>query len=149
MMLIDSNILIYSLSKRSPKRSRAQNFLNETDDLVFAQQNILETLRVLTHPIFPDPMKAEEALQAVSAIIDVGVVIRPTPETLEIMIELIRRKKITGNTIFDAYLVATMLSNGVKKIATDNVKHFKKFEEITRKQRAFARKISPPLGCRE
>lgn len=56
--------------------------------------------------------------------------IYPGPELIEIMIDLLKRHKITKQKIFDLQLVATMLSNGVNQIYTYNKKDFLKFKEI-------------------
>lgn len=52
-MLIDSNILIYAINLDSPKSKIAQEFLKENlDNLEITHQNILESIRILTHPKF-------------------------------------------------------------------------------------------------
>lgn len=130
-MLVDSNILIYAINRRSPKHTSAQNFLlNNIGNLEVAHQNILETLRVLTHPKFPSPMKINDALKAINSIVKTCRVIYPEEETYHITLLLIKENKPVSDQIFDAYLVATALSNGIATIATDNTRDFKKFKEI-------------------
>lgn len=130
-MLVDSNILIYAINRRSSKHTSAQNFLqNNKDNLEVAHQNILESLRVLTHPKFPFPMKIQDALKAINNIIKTCRVIYPEDKTYHITLLLIKENKPVSDQIFDAYLVATALSNGISTIATDNVRDFKKFKEI-------------------
>lgn len=130
-MLIDSNILVYAINTYSPKHKKAQIFLQENvGNLVVAQQNILETLRVLTHPKFPKPMKIKEALIAVEKILEAARIIHPESETYYILLELIKKYNLGGDKIFDGYLVATALSNNVKVLATDNTKDFQGLTEI-------------------
>lgn len=128
-MLIDSNILVYSINKRSPKHQKAQSFLRNKDNLKLyvAQQNIFETLRILTHPKFEYPMLPVNAIKAVNLIVDSCKVIGPDYKTHLIAFELINNYNLSSNLIFDAYLAATAISNGVIEIATDNEKDFKKF----------------------
>ena len=57
--------------------------------------------------------------------------IYPTHETLDITLALIQKYNISGSEIFDAYLVATVMSNDCFVIATDNEKHLKKYTEFT------------------
>jgi len=45
--------------------------------------------------------------------------------------ELIKKYNVSGTEIFDAYLVATALSNNILTIVTDNVKYLSKYKEIT------------------
>lgn len=130
-MIIDSNILIYAINSDSPKNKKAQEFLKENlGDLEVTHQNILETLRVLTHSKFSKPMGIKLALTATQSISKSCHIISPTKTTYYLWLELINKHALTGNRIFDAYLVATALSNGINIIATDNIKDFKKLTEI-------------------
>lgn len=129
-MLIDSNILVYAINADSPKHKAAQDFLQKQtgeDEMEVAHQNIFETLRVLTHPKFTHPMKTKEAEEAVWAIVDFCRIILPDYQTHHLALELIRKHNLRGNRIFDAYLAATALSNGINTIATDNEKDFQEF----------------------
>ncbi len=130
-MLIDSNILIYAINSASPKHQAAQKFLEtHINELEFAHQNILETIRVLTHPKFVSPMGIKEAAMAISAILEAGKMITPSQTSLYFAVELVKRHSLSGNRIFDAYLAATALSQGINTIATDNEVDFKKFKGL-------------------
>lgn len=131
MILVDSNILIYAINRSSPKHKKAQQFIRQNlRNICVAQQNVVETLRVLTHPVFPLPMKSKDALVAVDAIVTSLHLIGPTHETYMLTCMLMQKYDMSSNKIFDAYLVATMLSNGVHAIATDNERDFMVYEEI-------------------
>ncbi|OGM14281.1 hypothetical protein A3A76_00230 [Candidatus Woesebacteria bacterium RIFCSPLOWO2_01_FULL_39_23] len=131
MILLDSNVLIYAINADSPKIQEAQKFINENkENLCVAHQNIFETLRVLTHPKFPNPMTSKSAIEAISAITDHLVNITPTFETKFVALELLKKYEIISDNIFDTYLASTMLTNDVSIIATDNEKYFSVFEEI-------------------
>lgn len=130
-MIIDSNILIYAINADSPKNEKAQEFLRENlKDLEITHQNILETIRVLTHQRFSKPMGIKLALTALQAISQSCRIISPTQTTYHLWLELINKHALTGNRIFDAYLAATALSNGINILATDNVTDFKKFKGL-------------------
>jgi len=127
-MLIDTNILIYSLNADSPKYAAAQNFLKKhKEDLEITHQNILEAIRILTHTKFPDPMDPKQAVEAILKIAESGRIISPNFRTVLVSLEFTKKHSLVGNRIFDAYLAATALTNGVDVIATDNVKDFQKF----------------------
>lgn len=127
-MLVDSNILVYAINSSSPKHKRAQKFLQENiGKLYLSHQNIFETLRVLTHPKFSSPMSPSDAINAVNPIMKVCRIIAPDYKTHHLTLELIKKHKLSADRIFDAYLVATAVSNDIKQIATDNEKDFKKF----------------------
>ncbi|OGE30737.1 hypothetical protein A3C59_03410 [Candidatus Daviesbacteria bacterium RIFCSPHIGHO2_02_FULL_36_13] len=131
-MIIDSNILVFSINKRSPKHKKAQKFLQENlGKLQVAHQNIFETLRVLTYPKFPNPLKIKDAIEAVERILRVCSIVSPNWKTESIALELIKKYSLSSDMVFDAYLAATALSNDIDTIATDNVKDFSKFKEVT------------------
>lgn len=128
-MLIDSNVLIYAINADSPKHKLAKQFLEENiQNLQIAHQNILETLRVLTHTKYTNPLKLKDALKSILAITKESQIICPTDSTYYITVELIKEHDLTGNRIFDAYLAATAASNDINTIATDNVRDFAKFK---------------------
>jgi predicted nucleic acid-binding protein len=130
-MLLDSNILVYSINSSSPKHKDAQHFIqNNAGNLEVAHQNIFETHRVLTHSKFPNPMKISEAVEAVENILKACDIITPDYKTHRITLELIKKYNISSNQIFDAYLAATAISNDIDKLATDNVKDLQIFSEI-------------------
>lgn len=130
-MLVDSNILVYAINSVSPKHQKAQKFLQDNlGNLELAHQNIFETLRVLTHPKFPNPMKSQDAVVALERIMKVCMIIHPDYRTHQITLELIKKYRLSSDKIFDGYLVATALANGIAEIATDNAKDLKKFKQI-------------------
>lgn len=131
-MLLDSNILIYSINSSSPKHKDAQHFIqNNVSNLEVAHQNIFETLRILTHSKFPNPMKTSEAVGAVENILKACDIITPDYKTHRIALELIKKYNISSSQIFDTYLAATAISNGIDTLATDNIKDLQIFSEIT------------------
>lgn len=131
MILVDSNILIYAINSRSPKNKTAQGFLRKSaGNFSVAHQNILEALRVLTHPKFPKPLEINSAVSALEPILNAATIISPEYRTHRIALNLIKRHKLASNEIFDAYLAATALANEIYEIATDNVRDFKKIKEI-------------------
>jgi len=131
-MLIDSNILVYSINIASPKNKDAQNFLQKNiGKLDVAHQNIFETLRILTHSKFSNPMEINAAREAIEKILEACDIITPDYKTHRIALELIIKHNIVSNQIFDAYLAATAISNGIDTLATDNIKDLQRFSELT------------------
>src|SRR3989338_1764232 len=130
-MLVDSNILVYAINIDSSKYLRAKKFLEQNiQNLQVAHQNILETLRVLTHKKFEHPIKIKDAIGAIEGIVKGCTVISPDHRTHTFTLQLIEKYNISSNGIFDAYLIATALCNDINIIATDNVKDLGKFEGI-------------------
>ena len=130
-ILIDSNILVYAINRASSKNIKAQMFLQENlGKLAVAHQNILESLRILTHPKFKYPMQIADAIDAIENILKFCKIVCPDYHTRALTIELIKKYKLSSDLIFDAYLAATALSNDIKELASDNVRDFMKFREI-------------------
>jgi predicted nucleic acid-binding protein len=130
-ILIDSNIIIYAINRTSPKHLIAQKFLQDNiANLAVAQQNILESLMVLTHRKFEYPMETKAALKAVSAISDKSRVLAPSKVTGYIFMDLLKKYSVSGDKIFDIYLVSTALSSSVNLIATDNINDFAHISEV-------------------
>lgn len=130
-MLIDSNILIYAINIASTKHETAQKFIKNTkENFAIADQNIFETLRIITHPNFPKPMEPKKALDAIIKLTENCRIITPNSRTQIIAFQLIKKLEIKSTRVFDAYLAATALSNSINTIATDNLRDFKKFVEI-------------------
>jgi predicted nucleic acid-binding protein len=131
MILVDSNILIYAVNEASPKIKQSQEFLQtHRSEIAIAHQNILESLRVITHPKFQVPHTIRDALEALERITSHATVIAPNKLTVSITWNLIQDYEIKANQIFDAYLAATALSWGIDTIATDNTKDFMRITEI-------------------
>lgn len=131
-MLVDSNILIYAINSSSPKHLSAQAYLQaNVGQMTIAHQNILETLRVLTHSKFPYPMTTTDAIKAILSIAKGCHVIEPQTDTYHIALALIQKHGLKGDKVFDAYIVATAISVGISSIATDNTKDFTIFEGVS------------------
>lgn len=134
-MLIDTNILVYSLNYGSSKSDVAREFIknivrNSNTVPVIAHQNVFEFLRVVTHKKYPNRFSITQAISALEPIKDTIKIIYPTRETQDIALALIQKYSISGSEVFDAYLVATAISNDCFEIATDNEKHLGKYQEI-------------------
>ena len=130
-MILDSNIIIYSINISSPKHKEAQKFIqNYRSELFVAHQNVFESLRVLTHKKFPSPMKPIDAVKSIFQITNALRIVSPNYESYYLSLEFIRKYDLKSDQVFDAYLVGTALSNDINTIATDNEKDFKVIKEI-------------------
>lgn len=135
--LLDTNILVYAADQSSPfyKDSlllRERGLKGELS-LCICPQTLTEFFAIITDSKrVSKPRTQKEALGEVKKYLSSKniLMIYPGPEIIEIMIDLLKRHKITKQKIFDLQLVATMLSNGVNQIYTYNKKDFLKFKEI-------------------
>lgn len=59
------------------------------------------------------------------------IVIRPMTDTLQCFQEIVVQLPAQGKDIYDRYLAATALSNGITTILTENVKNFAGIRGLT------------------
>lgn len=131
MIFVDTNILVYSVDKKSPKNIKAQQFLySNYRKLAISHQCVMEFIRVVTHKSNPNPLTLEQAVAAIGIIVSRCRLITPNELSFQLAIELIQKYNSGGKRVFDIYLAATSLSLGINTIATDNTKHFKMMTEI-------------------
>ena len=81
----------------------------------------------VTHPRSQDAAWAEVENYLESETI---VKIHPTASTLQRLGELFATYHPLGRRVFDLYLVATMLENGVTRMYTYNTRHFSPIREV-------------------
>lgn len=130
--LLDSNILIYSLNKGSQYYGKATKVLSSGKGFCIAEQNIVETYRVITS----DKQFADQVYTPSKAWKQLNIITKNVPvlfkyeTTVEILQDLVLRYKLVSYQIYDASLVALMLENGVSEIYTHNDKDFRRFKEI-------------------
>jgi uncharacterized protein len=137
LALLDTNILVYAADHASPfhepsKRLRDQG-ANGTILIAVSPQILLEFFAVITSPKRVDnPRTKAEAIEEVEKYVQSEHIrkIYPGPDILTRVLTLLKKYEVTRQEIFDLHLVATMLSNDVKRLYTYNRDHFVRFIEI-------------------
>ncbi len=135
-LLFDTNILVYAHNQDSPFHDKSLSLVNKviTGKLkgVLAQQNLIEFYSITTDKRrVTKPLTLVKAQQLLEDYLKMPFrIIAPNIETIKILPVLCQKNKIKNGEIFDAYLVATMLSNQIHSIVTVNVKDFKSYDEI-------------------
>ncbi len=122
----DSNVIIYALGKdfKFSKRTR-ELFLNlrRNEEILFiTHQNILEIERVLTKVFGLDK---DLVIQKLTSFLDSFnfTIISPLVTTIHKYHKFFREKE--GMKIFDIYLAATYIDNGIHRMYTANEKDFR------------------------
>lgn len=134
--LFDTNLLVYARDIDSPNYQRAkelQGLVNQGElKAVITPQNLLEFYSTITNKA--KNKNADSPKEAIAEVkkylISPFELITPNGSELEILLNLLKDKRMIGRKIFDAYLVATMLSNGIKTIYTANDRDFVDFPGI-------------------
>ena len=133
--LIDTNVLIYSYDQTQKLHPLSyaliENAIAGSVQVTLTQQNLLEFLAVVTNPKRVEhPLTIDEAFQKLAVYVSSFPLICPTPKTFFTFADLTSRYPAKGR-IFDLYLAATALDNGITQICTWNVKDFDTITELS------------------
>lgn len=133
--LIDSNVLISSYDETEEQHERSyalvEKAMNREVEAALAHQNLLEYLAVVTDPKRVEhPLSLEEALPNIDSYISALNVVLPKAKTFALLKELLKSKPVTKGKVFDLYLAATALDNGITEICTWNQAEFEGLPEI-------------------
>lgn len=135
--LLDANILVYADQAHDEhhKAAKAIRDLGQRGELSLCVTPqvlneyfaVVTNPRRVTHPLPPAVAMAEVEKYVHSRHIRM---LYPGPGVHDRLRELFERRSVTGADIFDLYLIATMLENGVRRIYTFNTDDFTPFSEI-------------------
>lgn len=136
--LLDTNILVYAadelsefhvLSKQLRDRGMQGNL-----PVAVSPQVLFEFFAVITNPRrVTQPRSPQEAREEMEKYFRAATIrkIYPGDDIVERMLTLLQQyPQITRQDIFDCTLVATMQTNGVRRIYTYNRQHFTPFSDI-------------------
>lgn len=127
---LDTNVLIYAFDNTSPYHKKAfrilQNLTQGTHRFCLTWQVLLEFFAVVTNTSRQNRVTSEEAWEFLQSLLDSGYVdlVFPNPDTYKIFTQLVKKKKYSGSGVFDVFLAATLQSNNISKLITENVKDF-------------------------
>jgi len=133
--LIDTNILVYALDADAPQHAASRALLESahaTSTTVYVTSQILCAFySIVTNPRrVSKPRSPADALKAISGFLTF-VHLLPIPAgTVDGLLDLLRRRPVTGADVFDLHLVATMKVNGILRIYTFNADDFEAFSEL-------------------
>ena len=131
--LIDSNIIVYALDTQSSFYQDACGVFQRIKDKEFtpvvAVQNITEVIHVLHRSYKVNLQEAAETIEGVITGFDIHV-ITPQISTAQTFFGLLD-KHSDAKSVYDTFLVATMVDNGYTSILTVNIKDFSFFSQIT------------------
>ncbi len=134
-MLLDANLLLYAVHKRSAQHDAALDWLTEqlngSRRVGFPWQSLTAFLRIATHPrAFERPLDPAVAWERITDWLAAPVAWIPEagPEHARVFGELVLRHEIRGNLVPDAQLAALALEHGLSICSTDT--DFARFPEI-------------------
>lgn len=138
MILLDTNILVYAHDLLSEHYEAANHIVSDANSgllkTCLSPQNLLELYAVITNPRKVsnslDPATATDLVESYFRARSIQK-IYPTRRSYGILRSLLRSHPAKKAEIFDHFLVATMLTNEVTTIYTENVAHFERFGFLT------------------
>jgi predicted nucleic acid-binding protein len=138
LALVDTNVLVYALFPEAPQHAAARALLDraEKEDagLCGSLTVVSEFLSIVTDSRRVSPSRSpEDAAQAVENILALpGMRLIPIPpDVVDRVLALVRAYRVTGASLFDFQIMATMLGNGITRVYTYNRPDFTSAQENT------------------
>ncbi len=135
--LLDTNILIHAHQVDHPNHQATVTLvtrsINGELEAVLAHQNLTEFCRVATEKkMMAKPLSAKQAAAVIRYYTDSSIrIIQPESTTLTMFAKILATFQLKNSKqVFDLYLAATMLTNDITTILTENVKDFRDFPGI-------------------
>ncbi len=133
---IDTNVLIYALDRESDFHTQALQTLvslGESKTGVVCWQNLTEFYAIVTDKKrIKTPLTSQMAVREIDALLNKFSleIVGPNLGTKKLWFDLLKNKDIKGQVVHDIFLAATLLSNGVKTLVTENTGDFKGVEGL-------------------
>lgn len=135
-MLVDANLLLYSVDTRSPfhndSRAWLETVLNGDIRVGLPWQCLTAFVRIATHPRASDrPLTPARAWEHVRAWLDSDLTWIPAPTShhANIFERLVVGHDLRGNLVSDAHLAALAIEHGIAVYSADS--DFARFREVT------------------
>ena len=127
-LLLDTNVLIYSIDEGSKYFNKAHNIFSEQFELYTTSKNLSEFLSVITR--IPNPLSLKDALIVIEDFVNGMTILYPNAESFIVFKDLLQKYQPVGLQIHDYEILSIGLTNKVTTIATFNEKDFNKVNEI-------------------
>ncbi len=126
---IDTCVLVYFVDKGNPYHEEAKAALGklmESGKATITPQNLVEFISVVTR--YGTPL--EQAMEKARDFRKACLLVLPNTKTIPLFETLALQSGMKGHKLFDAFLAATYLSNGITTIYTYNTKDFERLGAI-------------------
>lgn len=135
MLIVDANVLIYAVNRRSPDHGRAKRWLSSAliggESVGFGWTVLLAFLRITT---LPGALSKPLPIGAASAVVESwlstppAMIVEPTARHLALVVELLENAGTGGNLVADAHLAALALEHDATVVSFD--RDFARFEGV-------------------
>ena len=128
---MDTNVLVVARAANAPGHEAALSIIAATrreEPLRISRQVLREYLAVVTRPqTWASPLPMRDALSDVSRFASAFELLEDSQGVTDMLAMLCRDVDVTGKQVHDANIVATMLAHGERRLATFNVKDFRRY----------------------
>lgn len=128
-ILLDTNVLIYSIDEGSKYFKKAHNLFSEQIELYTTSKNLSEFLSVITR-IPQNPLSLKDALLIIEDFKNAMTILYPSEKSFWVFIGLLQKYQPIGLQIHDYEIISIGIANKINTIATFNKKDFKKIKEV-------------------
>ena len=123
-------MLIYAVDADSLFHEQAINFLSDSALKLFTtSKNVSEFLVVLTRNS-EIALSSSECLDIINSLLSDIAILYPTPASMNVFQELIRKYNPRGLWIHDVEIASIAISHGISVITTNNIVDFKRIDEL-------------------
>ena len=126
MLLVDANVLLYSVNTAAEQHVRARTWLDrvlgDDEPVGFAWTVILAFLRLATHPgVFRSPLDLDDAVGVLRDWLGQApaLVVQPTTRHLDLLAGLLGEAGTAGNLVSDAHLAALAVEHDATLVSFD------------------------------
>jgi predicted nucleic acid-binding protein len=128
-ILVDTNILVYSTSGKSPFFVASQNAIKHylfSNYAIWISRQIVREYLVVKSRLMLDEKKYDELilLKEMNYLLENYLVADEITTTSATLAKLLQKYKIAGKQIHDANIIATCIDNDIANILTNNPNHF-------------------------
>ena len=134
-MLVDANLLLYAVDTSAAEHGVASRWLEEQLNgnrrVGLPWESLSAFVRIATHPrAARNPLTAEQAWDIVEAWLGAPAawIPLPTDQHMNVLGDLMRRYRVSGNLVSDAHLAALALEHGLELCSADT--DFARFREL-------------------
>ena len=128
---MDTNVLVFARAANAPNHEAALAVMTTAshgEPLRVSRQVLREYLAVVTRPqTWASPLSMPDALRDIRRFASAFEVLEDSQAVTDMLAMLCRDVRVAGKQVHDANIVATMLTHGERRLATFNVKDFRRY----------------------